>query len=88
LWNVPQWELPRRLTTQRSQLYPRTVLGLAELDYQFPHVPVIGHDAITTLQARFNLLRFETGSDHDGHSPAETADDAALRMPPQTASNP
>jgi hypothetical protein len=24
------------------------------------------------LRAKFNLLRFETGSEHDGHSPAET----------------
>jgi iron-sulfur cluster assembly protein len=26
------------------------------------------------LRAKFNLLRFETGSEHDGHSPAEYAE--------------
>src|SRR5260370_2242696 len=35
------------------------------------------HPEASTLRARFNLLRFETGSEHDGHSPAETPDDAA-----------
>ena len=35
------------------------------------------HPEASTLRAKFNLLRFETGSEHDGHSPAETPDDAA-----------
>ncbi len=35
------------------------------------------HPEASTLRAKFNLLRFETSSEHDGHGPAETPDDAA-----------
>ena len=46
------------------------------------------HAEASAFRARFNLLRFETGSQHDGHSPAEIPDGGAYRMPPQIASNP